>query len=309
MPLPKGYGPAVIQSANTGVPTPPIATADPILESECPANGPCVACPVRGWRADAATRIRFAGPPVTLPDLDKAARRGEPSYIWRAGQERRLQLILAAAGDRALGRILDDGCGVGQYLARLGAAANASHGVELEADRAAQAARRAPRASVLRAEGESLPYATAAFDLVLSHEVLEHVTDDRAAAAESLRVLRPGGCLVLFVPNRGYPFETHGVYWRGRYRFGNIPLVNYLPRRWRDHLAPHVRAYRASDIGRLFDGLPGEVVERRVVFGAYDNLIARWPRLGRALRAFLRRLERTPLRALGLSHVWVVEKA
>jgi SAM-dependent methyltransferase len=240
--------------------------------------------------------------------MDKAALRGEPSYVWRAGQERRLQMILAAAGNRALGRILDDGCGVGQYLARLGAAAKASHGVELEADRAAQAARRAPRASVLRAEGESLPYATAAFDLVLSHEVLEHVTDDRAAAAESLRVLRPGGCLVLFVPNRGYPFETHGVYWHGRYRFGNIPLVNYLPRRWRDHLAPHVRAYRAFDIGRLFDGLPGEVVERRVVFGAYDNLIARWPRLGRALRAFLRRLERTPLRALGLSHFWVVEK-
>ncbi len=240
--------------------------------------------------------------------MDKAALRGEPSYVWRAGQERRLRMILAAAGDRALGRILDDGCGVGQYLARLGAAAKASHGVELEADRAAQAARRAPRASVLRAEGESLPYATAAFDLILSHEVLEHVTDDRAAAAEILRVLRPGGCLVLFVPNRGYPFETHGVYWRGRYHFGNIPFVNYLPRRWRDHLAPHVRAYRTNDVAHLLDGLPAKVVERRVLFGAYDNVIARWPPLGRALRAFLRRLERTPLRALGLSHFWVVEK-
>ncbi len=46
-------------------------------------------------------------------DLAKAALRGEPSYVWRAGQERRLEMILAAAGERAAGRVLDDGCGVG----------------------------------------------------------------------------------------------------------------------------------------------------------------------------------------------------
>jgi SAM-dependent methyltransferase len=245
---------------------------------------------------------------VSIPEMDKAALRGEPSYVWRAGQERRLRLILAAAGDLAHGRILDDGCGVGEYLARLAESARSSHGVELEADRAAQAARRAPRSSILRAQGESLPYASGCFDLVLSHEVLEHVRDDRAAAAEILRVLRPGGRLVLFVPNRGYPFETHGVYWRGRYRFGNIPLVNYLPRRWRNRLAPHVRAYRTSDVAHLLEGLPAKVVEWRVLFGAYDNIIARWPPVGRVLRAVLQRLERTPLRALGLSHFWVVEK-
>ena len=33
-------------------------------------------------------------------DLEKAALRGEPSYVWRAGQERRLEMILAAAGER-----------------------------------------------------------------------------------------------------------------------------------------------------------------------------------------------------------------
>jgi len=219
-----------------------------------------------------------------------------------------MQLILAAAGDLVLGRVLDDGCGVGEYLTRLAAAARASHGVELEADRALQAARRAPRSAVLRAQGESLPYASASFDLILSHEVLEHVDDDRAATSEILRVLRPGGRLVLFVPNRGYPFETHGIYWRGRYRFGNIPLVNYLPRRWRDRLAPHVRVYAARDVEGMFAGLPAKVVERRVIFGAYDNIIARRPRLGRALRAILQRLERTPLRWLGLSHLWVIEK-
>jgi hypothetical protein len=114
--------------------------------------------------------------------------------------------------------------------------------------------------------------------------------------------------MVIFCPNRGYPFETHGIFWRGQYHFGNIPLVNYLPRRLRDRLAPHVRVYTQRDLEVLFDGLPVRVITRTVIFGAYDNLISRWPRLGRTLRAILQGLEHTPLRIFGLSHFWVVEK-
>jgi len=138
--------------------------------------------------------------------------------------------------------------------------------------------------------------------------VLEHVQNDQAAIREIARVLKPGGRVILFCPNRGYPFETHGIYWRGRYHFGNIPLVNYLPRRWRDKLAPHVEIYTRRDLSRLFQGLPIRIVEKRTIFGAYDNIIERKPRLGRALRSVLQWLEKTPLQRLGLSHFWVVEK-
>jgi SAM-dependent methyltransferase len=123
-----------------------------------------------------------------------------------------------------------------------------------------------------------------------------------------VRALKPGGRLVLFCPNRGYPFETHGIYWRGKYYFGNIPLVNYLPRAWRDHLAPHVRAYSRNDLERLFAGLPVVFIQRTIIFGAYDNLIVRFGGAGRLLRAVLQALERTPLRFFGLSHFWVLEK-
>jgi len=51
-----------------------------------------------------------------------------------------------------------------------------------------------------------------------------------------------------------------------------------------------------------------KLISRRIIFGAYDNIIARSPLLGSALRRFLQWLEHTPLRSLGLSHVWVVEK-
>ena len=238
--------------------------------------------------------------------MDKAARFGEPSYVWRAGQERRLAMILEAAGERALGRVLDDGCGIGIYLERLAERARAAIGVEYDGERAADAGRRGQAAAC--AAGEALPFPSASFDLVLSHEVLEHVTNDRRAVTEAVRVLKPGGRMIVFVPNRGYPFETHGVFWRGRYRFGNIPLVNYLPRPWRNRLAPHVRAYSAQDLTQLFADLPVRPIRRTIIFGAYDNIIARWPALGRTLRSRLQWLEGTPLRGLGLSHLWVVEK-
>jgi SAM-dependent methyltransferase len=158
------------------------------------------------------------------------------------------------------------------------------------------------------AAGEGLPYASDFFDVVFSNEVIEHVQDDRAAAAEMLRVTKPGGYVMLFCPNRGYPFETHGHYWRGEYHFGNTPLINYLPDRWRDQLAPHVRVYTGRGLRRLFAGLPAEVVLHKRVFGGYDNIVARAPVLGRLIRHVLYPLENTPLSIFGLSHWLVLRK-
>ena len=237
---------------------------------------------------------------------DKAALRGEPSYVWRAGQQRRLEMIMEAAGDLINGDVLDNGCGVGMYVQHLAEHAGRVFGMEYEFERLLEA--RAVSPLLACAAGENLPYSSERFDLVLSHEVLEHVADDRSAVEEIVRVLRTGGCLALFVPNRGYPFETHGIYWRDKYHFGNKPLVNYLPSFIRDRLAPHVRVYTRRDLTRLFEGLPVRFLERTVIFGAYDNLINRFGALGKVLRRLLQVFEKTPLRKLGLSHFWVVEK-
>ena len=239
-------------------------------------------------------------------DLDKAALRGEPSYVWRAGQQRRLDMIVRAAGDRIRGYILENGCGVGMYVEHLSPFGGQVIGLEYDLERAAEAHMKSPH--IINGAGESLPHPSGTFDLILSHEVIEHVQDDRAAVCEMIRVLKPGGRIVLFAPNRGYPFETHGIYWRGKYQFGNKLFVNYLPRLLRDKLAPHVRVYSTRDLEKLFASLPVRVVERTVIFGAYDNIIARFGPLGKVLRTVLQALERTPLKILGLSHFWVVEK-
>ncbi len=236
-----------------------------------------------------------------------AAVRGNPSFVWRTGQERRLRRILDWA-PQPLVRVLVDGCGVGMYVQALQAHAQEVHGVDIEGTYLEQALENAPDAHLVLGRGEALPYDDGVFDLVLSHEVLEHVADDRAAAGEMVRVLRPGGRAAIFVPNRLYPFETHGIYWRGEYIFGNIPLVNYLPDCLRARLAPHVRAYTRHRLLSLFRGQPVRVCHLTTIFPGYDNLAARRPVLGRWIRRITYGLEATPLAGLGLSHFLVVEK-
>jgi 2-polyprenyl-3-methyl-5-hydroxy-6-metoxy-1,4-benzoquinol methylase len=234
-----------------------------------------------------------------------AIERGRPSYTWRYGQDRRLAMVrrfVALEG----ARILDVGCGIGAYVRRFRTFSEDVHGIEVEPERVAEASQELP--NIILAVGEDLPYPDDHFDLVFSNEVIEHVDDDRATAAEMVRVTRPGGAIVAFAPNRLYPFETHGAYFGGRYVFGNIPFINWLPDRLRDRFAPHVRAYTMPGIEALFEGLPVRVVHHRVIYPGFDNLSARYRRLGAALRRVLYVAEHTPLHRFGLSHFLVLRK-
>jgi SAM-dependent methyltransferase len=235
---------------------------------------------------------------------EKAASRGEPGYVWRSGQQRRLAMIRQWADLN--GRILDNGCGLGTYLEAFAPFSKQRIGLEVEFERARQA--RPHSEGVVQAPAEYLPFADNSFDFILSNEVLEHVDDDRVAMAEMVRVTRPGGRMLLFCPNRWYPVEQHGIYWRGKYRFGNKPFVNYLPDPLRDRLVPHVRAYTTANLRTLYRDLPVSLVHHGRIFGGYDNIEIRWPRFGRILKKFLYEAEKTPLSALGLSHILVLEK-
>lgn len=235
----------------------------------------------------------------------EAAFLGCPSYLWRFGQERRLALInkYAPLADKA---ILDVGCGLGTYVERFRRFSDRVYGVDLEASRVAEAARRLPNLAAARAE--ELPFPPDQFDVVLLHEVIEHMEDDRGVVQEAYRATKPQGRIIIFAPNRLYPFETHGIYWKGGYRFGNIPLVNYLPDSLRRSLVPHVRAYTRGGLLRLFKGLPHEVIVHTQIYPGYDKIETRSPKLARFLRRLTYALERTPLRLFALSHFLVVEK-
>jgi len=249
--------------------------------------------------------VNDADSPGFRRTADEAARLGHPSYLWRAGQERRLALVASWARLEGA-RILDVGCGVGMYTEHFHRFS--PHVTGAEVDLGAARAARAHIPGIVLAPAEALPFAAGSFDVVFSHEVIEHVNDDRAAAQEMLRVTARGGRIVLFAPNRLYPFETHGHYWRGRYHFGNTPLINWLPDSLRNRLAPHVRAYTGPGLRGLFGEQAVRLVHHSVVYPGFDNVVATRPTLGQVLRRVLYTLEHTALQMFGLSHFIVLER-
>ena len=236
---------------------------------------------------------------------DKAITLGHPSYVWRFGQDRRLELIRRYVPFENA-RILDIGCGIGTYVEKFSANGAMAFGVDVDAEKLHDGLRSKNLRTLAASTSEQLPFTNNNFDAVLLHEVIEHVKDDRLTIQEAHRVVKPGGAVVVFAPNRLYPFETHGAYFGKRYIFGNIPFVGWLSDSLRNKFAPHVRAYRTRDIRALFANLDGEVIAHTQIYPGYDKIARRNALLARILRGITYFFEATPLRAFGLSHfvVW-----
>lgn len=106
--------------------------------------------------------------------------------------------------------LVDVGCGNGGFVRACVHAGIDAVGIE-SFDASARVASRAG-AAVLRAAGEHLPLGTGALDVVRLKEVLEHVQAPLDLASEMLRVLRPGGTFIAYVPTQWsqlYPFPAN----------------------------------------------------------------------------------------------------
>lgn len=99
-------------------------------------------------------------------------------------------------------KLLDLGCHDGTNTLRFAAAARASevHGVEI-VEGPARVARDQGIRVALSDLNESLPYGDATFDVVVSNQVIEHVSDTDTFLREIRRVLKPSGVLLISTEN------------------------------------------------------------------------------------------------------------
>lgn len=119
----------------------------------------------------------------------------EQRHWWYAGRRALVRRLVAPLTP---GRALDVGCGPGGNTAVLRDLGWQVTGLEHSPVAAGIAARRG--LPVVRGDARRLPVADGCLDLVMSTDMWEHVEDDRAVAAETARVLRPGGRALVAVP-------------------------------------------------------------------------------------------------------------
>jgi SAM-dependent methyltransferase len=209
-------------------------------------------------------------------------------------------------------RFLDCGCGAGEYVTEFVKHGWDAYGIEFLEDKLRLAKERMPEPwRVQKGDLEALTEPDNSFDVALLNEVLEHVPDDRKALQEVARVLRPGGHLFVFSPNRWYPFESHGVYLKGTN--GRVPvwmpLIPWVPlnlgRRWFSYWA---RNYWPSELRGLVKSVGFEINDTGWVWQTFEGISGVQPWFIRNLKPVLRTLssglERTPgLRRFGVSQL------
>lgn len=108
-------------------------------------------------------------------------------------------------------RVLDLGCGTGYGTAELAKHATEAVGVDIAADAIKYATVHYPAAHFLRVPATELPFSDAAFDLVTSFELIEHLSDYRTLIEQAHRVLHPAGLFVVSTPNKLYYAEARGA--------------------------------------------------------------------------------------------------
>ena len=186
-----------------------------------------------GERAKAERLARIA-PGVDLKGLAEAYYAMTPDVDLRRRGFYLGHILGAEARGSALaallprsGRILEVGCGTGGLLASAARLGLEIEGVDIALRWLVVARRRLDDRGVsvplLAASADRLPYADASFDCVVADSLMEHLDDPASAVVEWARVLRPGGSLLVWSPNRhALTVDPHVRLWG----------LGWLPRRW-----------------------------------------------------------------------------
>jgi len=153
----------------------------------------------------------------------------EPRSFWFLNRNRVIEWALARAFPRATS-LLEVGCGTGFVLAGLRAARPDLRlvGTELFEEGLSFARRRLGEQVVLhQADARTLPY-DGEFDVVGAFDVLEHIAQDREALAGLARAAKPGGGVLLTVPQHPWLWSAQDDFAHHQRRYTRRGLLGLM---------------------------------------------------------------------------------
>ncbi len=150
---------------------------------------------------------------------------GEPTAAWlQLTQADKLRTLKQCGLHN--GRILDVGCGAGFFLSLLAETAWQRFGVEISPRAAQSAAKLFDTANVYNGTLLNASFEESSFDVLTFWSALEHMNDPRANLLKARSLLKPGGSVLIEVPNNAsYQAHTFKGDWfaldapRHRYHF------------------------------------------------------------------------------------------
>lgn len=176
--------------------------------------------------------------------------------------------------------VLELGCGTGYVLAAEARSGYEVTGTELFPRGIAHARERTPDASFVQLDARDLPYRDA-FDVVAAYDVIEHIADDQQVLNEMALAVRPGGGIIVTVPQHPWLWSRADRYAHHERRYTRRELLRKLG------LAGLEPVIATSFVSLALPAMAAaRILERRST--AYDPLAEF--KIPRALNAALERL-------------------
>ena len=226
---------------------------------------------------------------------EQIVERGKPASYGQEITKRRARIVekFISLGGKT---ILDFGCGNGAQTVELANHASAVIACDIDPSdievlRTFARENGISNVVPVHYDGKSLPVEDESVDAAVSFAVLEHVSDEKNALRDILRVLKKGGDFVISVPNKRWIFETHGAR-LPLLPWNRVPFFSWLPSAIHRRYAM-ARIYTLAGIVNLLSSNGFEV--RKTCYMTAPMDVVPWPAVQKLMRNLIFRGDTTPL--------------